>query len=594
MEGQQHLYEFGPFSLDTRERVLLRDGRPVSLKPKVYETLLALIIQSGHVVDKEDLMRRVWPDVVVEENNLTGNIFALRRAFAEYDCIETVPRRGYRFTAEVRRVQVEDVKVNDLSGAETEVLIKEPVRLGGQAIGSLAVLPFVNAGANPDAEYFSDGVTESIINSLSQLAQLRVMARSTVFRYKGRESDAQEVGRELGVRAVLLGRVVQLRDRLNIRAELVDIADGTQLWGNQYSRDASDIFAIQEDISSEISAELRLKLTGAERERLKKRYTENTDAFHSYLKGRYHLNKRTTAGLRKAIEHFREAIEFDPTYAMAYAGLADSYTLLGSAGYDAPHPLEMMPKAKAAAVKALEIDESLAEAHTSLAFIKFRLDWDWAGAEKEFARAIELNPGSATSHHWYALYLTAMDRQDEAIREIKRAQELDPLSLIIASAVGRVYHFAGQCDQALEEYRKTLEMDPNYGETHFNLGFTYAKKGMYAEAIAELQEAIKLSENRTVMLAVLGHVYAMAGKETQARSVLEQLNELSNRCYVSPLDMAIVYTGLREKESTFEWFEKAYLERSGALIYLKVEALYDSLRSEPRFKDLLRRMNLSP
>ena len=592
-EQSQHcLYEFGPFCVDTRERVLLRDGKPVPLKPKVYETLLALVNNSGHIVDKEELMRQVWPDVVVEENNLTGNIFALRKVFDGHHYIETVARRGYRFTADVKQVRIEDVKVRDREGGESEVLIKETVSTNRESISSLAVLPFINAGADPEAEYLSDGITESIINNLSQLPALRVMARSTVFRYKGRESNPQEVGRELGVRAVLLGRVVQLRDRLSVRAELVDVADGSQLWGNQYSRDAPDIFAIQEDISSEISKELRLRLTGAERERLRKRYTENTEAFHAYLKGRYHLNKRTASGLRKAIEHFREAIELDPTYALAYAGLADTYTLLGSAGYDAPSPREMISKAKAAAVKALEIDESLAEAHTSLAFIKFRLDWDWAGAEKEFARAIELNPGSAASHHWYALYLTAMSRQTEAMREIKRAQELDPLSLIITSAAGRVYHFAEQYDQALEEYRKTFEMDPNYAEAHFNLGLTYAQKGMYEEAIAELQEAIKLSENRTVMLAVLGHIYSMAGKQTQARSVLEQLNELSSRCYVSPLEIAIVYTGLGEKDLAFERFEKAYLERAGALIYLKVEPLYDSLREEPRFNDLLRRLNL--
>ena len=303
-ERQQRLYEFGPFCVDTRERVLLRDGKPVPLKPKVYETLLALVRRSGHVVDKEALMKEVWPDAFVEDNNLTGNIFALRRALAEHQYIETVPRRGYRFTAEVREVRVEDVRVPGRLGTEADVLIREVVGTRGQAIDSLAVLPFINAGADPEAEYLSDGITESIINNLSQLSQLRVMARSTVFRYKGRETDPQEVGRELNVRAVLLGRVVQLRDRLSIRAELVDVADGAQLWGNQYNRDASDILAIQEDISAKISTELQLKLTRAERERLKKRYTENVDAFHSYLKGRYYLNKRTAPGLRKAIQHF--------------------------------------------------------------------------------------------------------------------------------------------------------------------------------------------------------------------------------------------------------------------------------------------------
>ncbi|MCM3871320.1 MAG: tetratricopeptide repeat protein [Pyrinomonadaceae bacterium] len=593
-EKHPHLYEFGPFSLDTRERVLLRDGLPLQIKPKVYETLLALVSQSGHLIDKEELMKRVWPDVVVEENNLSGNIFALRRAFAEHQYIETVARRGYRFTADVKQVTIEDVKVADRSGVETEVLIKETISTHRQSIDSLAVLPFVNASADPEAEYLSDGIAESIINDLAQLSHLRVMARSTVFRYRGRENDPQEVGRELKVRAVLIGRVVQLRDRLSVRAELVDVADGAQLWGNQYQCDASDIFAIHEEISTEISTQLRLKLTGAERERLKKRYTENTKAFHSYLKGRYHLNKRTASGIGKAIEHFREAIEFDPTYALAYAELANSYTLLGSAAYDSPRSLEMMPKAKAAAVKALEIDESLAEAHTSLAFIKFRLDWDWVGAEKEFLRAIELNPGSATSHHWYGLYLTAMDRQAEAIHEIKRAQELDPLSLIVAAAAGRVYHFARQYDQALDEYRTTMQMDTNYGEAHFNLGLTYEQKGMYAEAIAELLEAITLSGNRAVMLAVLGHIYSTAGRQRESREVLTQLDGFSDQGYVSPLDKAIVYTGLGELDQAFEWFEKAYQANSGPLVYLKVDPIYDSLRSDPRFNDLLRRMNLAP
>jgi TolB-like protein/Tfp pilus assembly protein PilF len=593
VEQQECLYEFGPFRVDTHERVLRRDGRPVPLKPKVYETLLALIRNSGHIVEKEALMKEVWPNTFVEENNLTGNIFALRQAFGEHQYIETVPRRGYRFTADVRRMQVEDVEVAGWLGDE-RVFIKEAVSVSGQAISSLAVMPFINAAADQEMEYLSDGLTESIINSLSQLSGLRVMARSTVFRYKGSEFDPQEVGRKLNVRALLLGRVVQLRDRLSVRAELVDVADGSQLWGNQYSRDAADIFAIQEDISTKISTELRLKLTGAERERLKKLYTENTEAFYAYLKGRYHLNKRTVPGLRKAIEHFREAIELDPTYALAYSGLADTYTLLGSAGYDAPRPPEMMSKAKAAAVKALEIDETLAEAHTSLAFIKFRLDWDWAVAEKEFARAIELNPSTATSHHWYAIYLTAMDRQEEAIHQIKWAQELDPLSLIIASAAGRIYHQARQYDRAQEECLKALDMDANYGEAHLNLGMTYGQKGMHEEAIAEFQAAFKLSESRPVMLAVLGYHYSKAGKQEEARSVLKQLERMPSQLYVSPLDMAIIYTGLGEKEQAIEWFEKAYQERSGLMVFLKVDPLYDSLRSEPRFNDLLRRMNLAP
>jgi TolB-like protein/Tfp pilus assembly protein PilF len=592
-ERQQCLYEFGPFCVDTQERVLRRDGRPVPLKPKVYETLLALIRNSGHIVEKEALMKEVWPNTFVEENNLTGNIFALRQAFGEHQYIETVPRRGYRFTADVRRMQVEDVEVAGWLGDE-RVFIKEAVSVSGQAISSLAVMPFINAAADQEMEYLSDGLTESIINSLSQLSGLRVMARSTVFRYKGSEFDPQEVGRKLNVRALLLGRVVQLRDRLSVRTELVDVADGAQVWGNHYSRNSSDILAIQEELASEISAELRLKLTDEERERLRKRYTENTEAFHSYLKGRYHLNKRTARAIRKAIEYFREAIEFDPTYALAYAGLADAYTLLGSAGYDASDPAEIMSRAKAAALRALEIDDALAEAHTSLAFIKFRVDWDWAGAEKEFARAVELKPGLAAAHHWYALYLSAVGRHSEGIEEIKRAQELDPLSLIITSASGRIFHFARDYDRALEEYRKALEMDAGYGEAYFNLGLTYEQKRMYSEAIAALQKALTLSDNRTVMLAVLGHIYSMAGKQDDARRVLAQLNDLSKQGKASPLEMAIVHAGLDETDQAFELLERALEEHSGPLVYLKVEPFYDSLRADARYHDLLRRMNLAP
>ncbi|MCM3871314.1 MAG: winged helix-turn-helix domain-containing protein [Pyrinomonadaceae bacterium] len=417
-QQHQHLYEFGPFSLDTRERVLLRDGRPLLLKPKVYETLVVLVSQSGHVVEKEELMRRIWPDVVVEENNLTGNIFALRRAFAEYDCIETIPRRGYRFTGDVKQVRVADVKVTDRFGVETEVLIKESVSTRKHGIDSLAVLPFINASADPEADYLSDGITESIINNLSRLSPLRVMARSTVFRYKGREYDPQEVGLELGVGVVLLGRLLQLGDHLIVRAELVDVRDGAQLWGAQYSRTPSDILQLQEEIANEISEALQLKLTAEEKEWLTKRYTDNTEAYHAYLKGRYFFYKRTPEGLRKGIEYFQKAIELDPTYALAYSGLADCYAVLGWLGESPPN--ESCPKAKAAALKALEIDDTIAEAHTSLAFVRTYYDLGWTAGETEFRRAIELRPGYALAHHWYGFQLLALGRFDESIAEMRR------------------------------------------------------------------------------------------------------------------------------------------------------------------------------
>jgi TolB-like protein/Tfp pilus assembly protein PilF len=589
----KHAYEFGPFRLDTAERLLLRDGKPVQLTPKAYEMLLALVERSGHIIEKDELLKEVWPDQFVEEGNLTQHVFALRKALGESvggtQYIETVPRRGYRFIADVRMGDAEVVERH----ARTRVVI-EREDVAAKAIDSLAVLPLVNASADPNLEYLSDGITESIINSLSQLPSLKVSARNTMFRYKGREVDAQEVGRELKVGAVLTGRVLQFSDRLIIRAELVDATDGWQLWGAQYDREPSDILVMQEEIAREITEKLQLRLTGEERKRLAKRYTQDAEAYRLYLKGRFHLNKRTEGGLKKGIELFRQAIEIDPCYAAAYAGLADCYTLLGSAGYSAPPPSEAMPRAKAAAMKALEIDDTLAEAHTSLAFVKFRLDWDWAGAELEFGRALELNPNYAAAHHWYAVYLSAMGRHEEALPEIERALELDPLSLIISSAAGRLLQFAGRYDEAVGQCRKALEMDPNYGEARLNLGLAYEQMGRPEEAIAELQTAIDLSRNRALIMAVLGHAYAKAGRLDEARATLEQVRGLAEKGHASSLDVAIVYAGLGEKDEALAWLQKGCEERSGPWVFLKVEPLYESLRADPRFRELLRRVGLAP
>ena len=586
----QHLYEFGPFTLDTRERVLLRDGRPLPLKPKVYETLLALITQSGHVVEKEELMRRVWPDVAVEENNLTGNIFALRRAFGDYDCIETVPRRGYRFTADVKQVAMDDIRIGNTAGAETSLIIKETLSTSRQAIDSLAVLPFVNAGADPEMEYLSDGLTESIINNLSQLSQLRVKARNTVFRYKGKEADAQEVGRELKVGAVLLGRVLQLGGHLIVRAELVDVMDGAHLWGAQYNRKPSDIFELQEEIAGEISEALQLKLSAEEKKRLTKRYTDNTEAHHAYLKGRYFFYKRTEEALRKGIEYFQQAIEIDPTYALAYSGLADCFAVFSMSGESSPQ--ESYPKAKAAALKALEIDDTIAEAHTSLAMIRTFYDLGWAAGETEFKRAIELQPGYALAHHWYGWQLLALARFDESIAEMTLAQELDPLSPLMNTGLGSSFHFARQHDRAIEQYRQTLEIDPNFALAHQGLGAAYEQKRMYSEAIVEFQTATTLSRGNPFMVASLSHAYAVAGKRGEAVKLLAELQEQPKRKYVSAYGMAIGYAGLGEKGQALEWLEKAFVQRAGWLALLKVEPRFDSLRADPGFAELVQRIGL--
>jgi serine/threonine protein kinase/Tfp pilus assembly protein PilF len=461
-----------------------------------------------------------------------------------------------------------------------------------QAMDSLAVLPLLNESADPNTEYLSDGITESLIRSLSQLPNLRVMARSTVFRYKGKDVDPQKVGRDLGVQAAVTGRVQQRGDTLIIAVEMVDVEKGSQLWGGQYSRKLADIFAIQEEISREISEKLRLRLTGEEQKRLTRRYTENPEAYQTYLKGRYYWNKRAVEGFKKGLEYFQQAIEQDPSYALAYAGLADSYNLLGLYVYHGLPPKESYPRAKAAAEHALQIDDTLAEPHTSLAWVKFRFDWDWPGAESEFKRAIELNPRYPTAHHWYAYYLAGVGRLDEARAAIQKAQELDPLSLIINATVAQVFYYAHEYDRAIEQLRKTLEIDPNFAHAHRLLGESYREKAMVREAIAEMQKAVTLSGgNRAYYLGQLGNAYAVSGRRGEALRILDELMELSQQMYVSPTIFAIVYIGLGQKDKAFTWLERAYEERSAFPTEFLAEPMFDSLRSDRRFQDLLRRMN---
>jgi serine/threonine protein kinase/Tfp pilus assembly protein PilF len=458
-----------------------------------------------------------------------------------------------------------------------------------RTIDSIAVLPFENQSADPNAEYLSDGITESIIGSLAHLPKLRVMARSTVFRYKGQLTDPQKVGNELNVRTVLTGRVVQRGDSLTIGTELVDVANGWRLWGEQYNRKLVDIFTVQEEIANEICERLRLSLTGDEKKRLSKRPTQNTEAYQDYLRGRYYWNKRTADGVTKGIEYFERAIEKDSSYPLAYAGLADSYNILGFYAYAAPR--DVFPKAKAAALKALEIDDALPEAHASLAYAKLYYDWDWLSAEKEFKRVVERNPAYATGHGFYGNVLVAMGRFKEGIAEMERAQELDPLSLIISAGIGWGFYFARQYDQAVEQLRKTLELDPHFVVAHAWLGGTYLQKGLFPEAITELQTAIEISGGSPLYIAFLGHAYGVAGGALEAQKILDQLKEQSVGSYVSSYSIAEVYVGLGDRHQALEWLEKAYEERARALVSVKVEPKVDPLRSDPRFQDLLRRMN---
>jgi serine/threonine protein kinase/tetratricopeptide (TPR) repeat protein len=464
---------------------------------------------------------------------------------------------------------------------------------GGETIDSVAVLPFVNASADPNAEYLGDGITESLINSLSTLPHLKVMSRDSAFMYKGKDTDAHTIGQALGVRAVLKGRVMQRGDDLQISAELVDARDNSHIWGQQYSRKASDIFALQSDLAKEMTSMLRMRLTGEDEKRMMKTYTANPEAYQDYLKGSYWWNKSTEEGLKKGIEYFQQAIATDPAYALAYSGLADCYS--GLAIYGFVPAKEGHPRAKEAALKALELDDTLAEAHASLANIKINYDWDWSGGEKESQRAIELNPGYANAHRLYGQALRNTGRLGQAIVELKRGVELDPLSLGNNRSLGLAFYEARQYDQAIEQERKTLELDPSYVPAHRTLGMAYAQKSMYREATAQFESALAISPGNTNVLAEFGYVYAVAGRRADAQKMLDQLSELSKQGYVPAGFRALIYVGMGQKDKAFEWLEKSYEERfvvGEGSTDIKVDPVFDPLRSDPRFADLLRRMNL--
>ncbi len=463
-------------------------------------------------------------------------------------------------------------------------------------IESIAVLPFQNRSTEADTDYLSDGLAESLIYRLSQLPNLKVSPTSSVFRYKGKEKeiDPLKAGKELGVNAVLSGRIVQRGDNLTISAELVDVRYNKLLWGEQYDRKMSDLLATQREIAREIVDKLKLKVSGEEKG-LAKHYTENNEAYQFYLKGRFYWNKRTEEGMEKSLEYYHQAIEKDPNFALAYSGLADTYALLGTpeAGGSMP-PNEVLPKAKAAALKALEIDETLAEPHVSLAHVKYFYDRDWTAAEREFKRAIELNPNYPTAHHWYAVYLFGAGRQNEALAEIRRAQELDPLSLTINMWLGMILRSSGQLDQAVDQLRKTIDLDPNFVLAHHRLGLAYEEKGMYDEAISEFRQVLKLSGGSPLGIGALAHVYALAGKPAEARKNLDELLQLSKQRYVSPSSIATVYAALGDKDQAFAWLEKAYDAHDLLIVRLKWDPRFASLRSDPRFDPLVRRIGLVP
>jgi serine/threonine protein kinase len=458
----------------------------------------------------------------------------------------------------------------------------------GTHIQSIAVLPFTNVSNDPKTEYLSDGITESLINSLSQLPNLVVMSRNTVFRYKGQVTEPQKLGRDLHVRAILTGRLIQSGDDLMISVNLEDVETSRQIWGDQYNRKLSNLVSVQQEIAADIYGRLRPKLEGEEKKILAKRSTDDVEAYQDYLQGLFYWNKWTQSDFKKAADFFTLAVQKDPRFALSYAGLADTYSLLGDAGYLPPS--EAWPKAKAAAMQALEIDETLAEAHTSLGLVKEHFDWDWGGAEREFKRAIELNPNLATAHHWYGDFLANMGRSEEGLRETSRAQELDPLSLLINTSLGRQFYLARQNEKAVQQLRKVLDIDPKFTPARWMLEEVYAQMGEQKEAVAERERALSGSPE---LAASIEEDFKKAGYKGVLQSWLEGLTEISKHDYVSSFSIAEAYIRMGEKGKAFDWLEKAYEQHDSGLVSIAVEPVFDSARSDSQYRDIVRRMRLS-
>jgi TolB-like protein/Flp pilus assembly protein TadD len=461
-------------------------------------------------------------------------------------------------------------------------------------IESLAVLPLENLSHDPEQEYFADGMTDELITDLAQIGALRVISRTSVMHYKGTTKTLPQIARELNVDAVLEGSIQRAGSEVHVNAQLVQGANERHLWAKSYDRQLRDSVTLEEEIARAIAEEIQVRLSRDEQTRLASVHPVNPEAHELYLKGRYYWNKRTPETLKKSLEYFQQAVDTDPSYAPGYAGLADAYAMLGAGDYRVLPPKDAYPKAEAAATKALELDSTLAEPHTALAWSKMVFDWDWQGAERDFKQAIELNPNYANAHHWYALYLSVTGRHTEAIAEDRKAESLDPLSLIISADVGQeALGPAGLYDQEMEQCQKTLEMDPDFAEAHKCLADSYEHKGMHKEAIEELQRAITLSKGGLAYVAFLGYAYARAGRRDEAIKILNELKARSKNEFVAADLLAYLYAGLGEKDQAFAWLERAYQERDD-MMALKILSELDPLRSDPRFQDLLRRMNFPP
>ena len=604
------LIHFGVFELDLRAGELRKKGVRVKLQEQPFQILVMLLEHPGQVVTREELHQKLWPEgtFVDFEHGLNAAVNRLRDALEDSPensrFVETLPRRGYRFIAPVEGLSVSPPPRTlraswarpawgvGLTLMALAVLVGLNVgglrnRLqGGPAPGkitSLAVLPLENLSGDPEQDYFADGMTEALIMELGKISALRVISRQSVMQYKGTDKPLPDIAEELKVDAIVEGSALREGDRVRISAQLIRAVPEKHLWAQSYERNLTNVLALQREVTRAIAREIKVAVTPEEEIRLAGARPVKGEAYEAYLRGRYFWNKRTEEALKKSIEYFQQAIEKNPSYAPAYAGLADAYIVM--IGWRFISNTEGLPHARTAATKALEIDDTLVEAHASLAGVKEQ-EWDWIEAEIEFRRAIELNPGYATAHQWYAEFLAKMGRFTEAVAEIKRARDLDPFSLIINAIEAQVFFLARRYDEAIKSCRRTLELDPNFFPAHLYLARAYLEMGFYEDAIAEMERWAALS-GRPEMKITLAFTYAAAGQRTEVRRVLDELE----RFYVPPYLLALVYAGLGEKDRAFQQLDEAYDVRDPDLVYLKVDPRLDPLRSDPRFQSLLRRMN---
>lgn len=623
------LYEFGSYQLDPPERLLLCEGQAVSLTPKAFDLLLVLVDRSGHLVEKEELLRTVWPGSFVEEGNLAVTISQLRKALnddrGQHRYIETVSKKGYRFVADVKRLAENAVEISApaaepgnplpptelsraieipapartrwipklalaaivvISVAATAIVIAHrraapsPVPIPA-VIHSLAVMPFQTLSADSSDKYLGLGMADVVITKLANTRKIVVRPTSAIQHYAGTGLTPQAVGREQGVDAVLDGRIQREGDRVRVTVQLIRVQDGVQLWADTFERRFTDIFALEDALSEMAAQSIRLQLSGEETRKFTKRSTENPDAYEAYMKGRYFWNKRTDSGLKKGLEYFREAIKLDPGFAEAYVGIADSYATLGL--YSVLPPKQTFPVAKQAGMRALQMDDSLAAAHANLGFIDFYYEWNASASQDEFRRALADNPDYAMAHSWYAECLAANGQYPTAVSEAEHAIQDDPLSLIIGSNAGWTFALAGQYDHAVDTLKKTIEIDPNFPRTHLRLGQVYEQHGEYAKAIPEFEKAVQLSGGDPYYQGSLGHAYGASGNLELARRIIRDLETRIGKQYVPPYAVALVYSGLGEKDQAFQWLQKAIEDRSTSLVFIRSDPEVATLRSDPRF-----------